>query len=155
MDTFLVAIGVDEAASSYAKSYLIMLLPTVLLNSWGDSIDLFLISMGFNNIVCVLQLIVIPIHFFFCWLFVAHFEFQIIGAGIASNLTAMITLTCQVVYVSSLESIKEAWYCPTRHTFQNLWPFLKLALPGMLILLIENLNMEILIILAALLNDIE
>ena len=54
VDSFLIAVGIEENASAYAKTYLMTLLPSVLLNSWGDSIDLFLISMGFNNIVCVL-----------------------------------------------------------------------------------------------------
>ncbi len=35
----------------------------------------------------------------------------------------------------------------------NLWPFMKLALPGMLMLVLENLNMEILVFLAGIMGD--
>ena len=87
----------------YTQTYITMLLPTVLLNPLGDSIDLFLISMGFNNVVCILQLVVIPIHLLTCWFFVCHFEFGIAGAAFSNNLTALITILCQIVYVSRLE----------------------------------------------------
>ena len=74
---FLCTVGMDEQTSGYAQVYLTMLLPTVLFNSLGDSIDLFLISMGFNNVVCLLQLIVIPVHLVTCWLFVSHLNYGI------------------------------------------------------------------------------
>ena len=111
--------------------------------------------MGFNYVVCVLQCIVIPIHLSTCWLFVSHLEKGIQGAALANNLTAVLTIFCQIAYVSKLDKVKEAWYWPTRRTFQNLWPFMKLALPGMLMLVLENLNMEILILLAGLLDNVE
>ena len=152
---FLILVGIDAMTANYAQAYLTMLLPAVLTNSLGDSIDLFLISMGFNNVVCMLQLIVIPIHLLTCWVFVSVFEFGIAGAACANNLTAILTLGGQIVYVSRLESIKEAWYYPTTRTFQNLWPFMKLALPGMLMLVLENLSMEILVLLAGILHSVE
>lgn len=91
---FLCFVGIDELTAGYAQLYLTMLLPAVLLNSLGDSIDLFLISMGFNNVVCLLQLIVIPVHLITCWLFVCHFNYGIAGAAFANNLTAVLTLIC-------------------------------------------------------------
>ena len=70
-DSIYVHIGIDPEVAGYAKTYITMLIPAMLFNSLGDSIDLFLISMGFNNVVCLLQLVVIPIHLFTCWLFVS------------------------------------------------------------------------------------
>lgn len=88
----LVWMGMDEEASKHAQTYLILMLPAMLFNSLGDSIDLFLIGMGFNNVVLLLQSCVIPIHLFCCWFFISHFEFGIEGAAIASNVTAVLTL---------------------------------------------------------------
>lgn len=82
-----------------------MLLPAVLINSLGDSIDLFLISMGFNNVVFLLQLIVLPFHLLTCWLFVSHLKFGIAGAALANNLTAIITFTAQIIYVNRVDKI--------------------------------------------------
>ena len=53
-ESILVRIGIDAVTASYAKTYITMLLPAMLINSLGDSIDLFLISMGFNYVVCLL-----------------------------------------------------------------------------------------------------
>ena len=86
----------------------------MLFNSLGDSIDLFLIGMGFNNVVLLLQITVIPIHFFCCWFFISVNEFGVEGAAFASNLTALLTLIGQIVYVNRLEEVREAWYMPTR-----------------------------------------
>ena len=114
---FLILIGIDAMTAIYTQAYLTMLLPAMLINSLGDSIDLFLISMGFNNVVCMLQLIVIPIHLLTCWVFVSVSELDIAGAAIANNLTAILTFGGQIIYVSRLESIKEAWFYPTTRTF--------------------------------------
>lgn len=40
-------------------------------------------------------------------------------------------------------------------TFSNLYEFLRLAIPGMLMLLLENLNMQVLLLLAGLTNSEE
>ena len=76
------------------------MLPSVLFNSLGDSIDLFLIGMGFNNVVLLLQTAIIPLHFVCCWAFISHFKLGFLGAAIASNITALLTLIGQVAYVN-------------------------------------------------------
>jgi len=130
------------------------MLPAMLINSLGDSIDLFLIGMGFNNVVLFLQSFVIPIHLFCCWFFIWHFKLDIMGAAIASNLTAFLTFICQLVYVSSKKEVSKAWYLPTRRTVMNLGPYLQLAVPGILMLFLQNMNLEILVIMAGLFNDV-
>jgi hypothetical protein len=40
-----------------------------------------------------------------------------------------------------LKEIKDAWYLPTKEIFSNLGEFLKLAIPGALMLFLENMNM--------------
>ena len=153
IEDFLVLIGVDETTAGYANEYLICLLPAILMNTIGDSVDIFLISMGYNNVVCNIQMYALPIHFFICWIFVNFLDWGIKGAAMANNLTALITLVGQIIYVDSFKEIKDAWFLPTMKTFDNIWPFLKLALPGILMLVIENLNMEILVLLAGMLHS--
>jgi len=62
--------GIDEATSKKAYGYVTTLLPGVLLNSYSDSIDLFLIAMEHTLGICIIQLLVVPIHVGFCYLFV-------------------------------------------------------------------------------------
>ena len=51
VDSLLITLGFDNMTAAYAKEYITMVLPTVLINSLGDSIDLFLVSMGYSGIV--------------------------------------------------------------------------------------------------------
>ena len=74
VEWFLTKVGIEADTSYHARTYIVILLPSILINSLGDSVDLFLISMGFNKTVCLLQLIVIPIHLLSCWLLVVYLE---------------------------------------------------------------------------------
>lgn len=47
-------IGIDPAAATVANTYVTTMLPGVLLNSFADSIDLFLIPLGYTYSICVL-----------------------------------------------------------------------------------------------------
>ena len=136
VENFLTVFGIDQVTAAHAKTYLTLLLPSVLINSLGDSIDIFLISMGYTNVVCILQLVVIPMHLITCWAFVSRLGYGIAGAAMANNITAILTFACQIIYVNGLDSIKEAWSLPTRRSFQNLKPFIRLAMPGMVMLVI-------------------
>jgi MATE family multidrug resistance protein len=146
-------IGVDEGSALIASSYVRMMLPGVLLNSFADSIDLFLIPLGYTIPICLLQLAVVPFHIFFCWLFVHKLDRGVVGAAIAHNITASLTILFLCSYVSFQKEIKDAWYLPTKKTFHNLKEFLDLAIPGVLMLLLENTNMQIMLLLAGTLGS--
>jgi Na+-driven multidrug efflux pump len=75
------AMGIDQASSELAYTYVTTMLPGVLLNSYADSIDLFLIAMNFTFGIVVIQLLVIPVHIGFCYLFVEKFNMGVKGAA--------------------------------------------------------------------------
>ena len=84
----------------------------------------------------------------------SHFDLGIPGAAYAINLTQVLTLIFQIVYVGGfLEQVRDAWFWPTSRTFASLWPYLKLALPGMLMLFLEEVATEVLVIFAGALFD--
>ncbi len=129
------------------------MLPGVLLNSYADSIDLFLIPLGYTYSICVLQSLVVPFHMGCCYLFVNILEMGVYGVAMAHNVTALLTINFLLTYVSIQAPIKEAWYLPTYRTFLNLNEFLQLAIPGVLMLLLENTNMQILLLMSGLLGS--
>ena len=47
-------VGIDKQVAAYTEEFLTRLLPAVLFNCLGDSIDIFLVSMGFTNVVCLI-----------------------------------------------------------------------------------------------------
>ena len=53
------------------------------------------------------------------------------------------------------KEIKESWFWPTLQTFHGLKEFISLATPGVVMLMLENLNMNILVLMASLLKSSE
>jgi len=84
---------------------------------------------------------VVPFHVLSCYIFISWLDLGVAGAAWASNFTALITLIIQVVYCHNRQEIRPAWFWPKRQTLSNLDGFLKLALPGVLMMFLENLNM--------------
>jgi Na+-driven multidrug efflux pump len=82
----------------------------------------------------------------FVHLFLNYLEMGIKGVALAHNLSAVLGFTILCTYLSRQKDIAEAWYWPTRRTFYNLKEFLLLAIPGVLMLLLENSNMQILLL---------
>ncbi len=76
-----------------------------------------------------------------------------LGAAYAETFTGSLTVCLQVIYISTVEEIRAAWYLPTLKTFYELGAFLQLAIPGAAMLFLENFNMEILVLMAGLLGD--
>ena len=67
-------------------------IPGLLLNSWGDSIDIFLIGMGYSQLIMWIQMTVVPFHVLSCYIFIYRLDMGVAGAAWASNATALITL---------------------------------------------------------------
>lgn len=97
----LTSVGIDEASAHVAGVYCITMLPGVLLNSYADSIDLFLIPLGYTYSISLVQSLVVPIHIFFCYLFTCVIEWGVAGVAVAHNFTALITIVFLCAYVSS------------------------------------------------------
>jgi len=140
-ESLLVASGISQPSAQVAAVYCRTSLPGVLLNSYADSIDLFLIPLGYSYSISLVQSLVIPVHIFFCYMFTGVVNWGVQGVAMAHNFTAFFTVLFLVMYVSSQRQIKEAWYFPTYRTFENLKEFLMIAAPGVFMLLIENTSM--------------
>lgn len=112
----------------------------VFMHAISDSIILFMAAMGQTYVILMLQVSVIPLHIFGCWFFVHYFEYELVGAAYAENLTSGVTLALQIIYVSNIKEISDAVYMPTYETFQDLTEFVKIAINGSFMLFLENLN---------------
>ena len=58
--------------------------------------------MGFSNVVCFIEIAILPIHIFQTWLLVCYFDFGIVGAAISNDITSVLNVALQLAYVSSL-----------------------------------------------------
>ena len=91
-------------------------------------------------------------HIFYCYLFVIVYKFDIVGVSISSSLTYF-SLFCFIhIYLSYRHDLKEMWFWPDKNTYNDLLPYLKLAIPGALMLCAEWWTFEILVFISGYLN---
>jgi MATE family multidrug resistance protein len=152
-ETFLLKIGVDPHVANMAQQYVIVYLPGALINTYVDSIDMLLIATEHTSAICVIMSACLPFHAFFCYTMMFKFDYGFIGAAFAVNLTAIISLIFTLVYTKTLKGLNDAFFFPTKRTFNNLITFLETAIPGTIMLLLENTNMQIMVLMASLLNN--
>ena len=138
---FLTKIGVDKNVADMSEHFVKVYLPGSLFNTYVDSLDMLFIATENSLIVAIIMTSCLPFAGLFCWLFVLKLEFGLVGAALAHDLTAIITLTVTLVYFKCKNGLNQACFLPSMRIFTNLLTFLKTAMPGMLMLLLENSNM--------------
>ncbi|PNS18849.1 hypothetical protein CAC42_5388 [Sphaceloma murrayae] len=84
-----------------------------------------------------------PINVFLHWFFVWHLKWGFIGAPIAIAIVDNLLPLFLFLYVRFVDGM-ECWPGFTRRAFKNWWPMIKLALPGLVMVLAEWLAFEIL-----------
>ena len=114
---------------------------------------MLLIATEHTTAICVIMSACLPLHALFCYIFMFKFGYGFIGAAFAVNLTAFISLIFTFVYTKRLPDLNKALFLPTKRTFSNLMTFMETAIPGTIMLLLENTNMQIMVLMASLLNN--
>jgi MATE family multidrug resistance protein len=87
-------------------------------------------------------------HIFWCYILIFKAELDIIGVSIATCITNFSILFLIHLYAYQVEDIKEAWFLPDRKTYEGLKEFLKIAIPGTLMLCSEWWLFELLTLLS-------
>jgi MATE family multidrug resistance protein len=90
------------------------------------------------------------LHFLWCWLFVNYYDFQIVGAGIATFITYFLNFLVTTIYCknTSDETIKKSFFFPTYKSFQNIATYLRVAVPSLTMLCLEWWSFEVLAFMA-------
>jgi len=78
-------------------------------------------------------------HVFWCWIFVVHYDFEIVGVGIASTITNAIIYFTVVFYTSTLSDLKDAvdMKFMSKKTYQGFFSYLELGFPSAAMLMLE------------------
>lgn len=90
-------------------------------------------SFGKNYIPMVAMITSQVLHVFWSYLFVIHYDMEIVGTGIASSITTGTALFIMLGYTYFQEDIKEAVQWPDRSTFVDLAKYLEIGIPCALI----------------------
>ncbi|KAI1470683.1 MATE efflux family protein [Daldinia caldariorum] len=103
----------------------------------------FVLSQGLFIATTYVLLIAAPLNIFMNWLFVWHFGFGFVGAPISVAITQTLMPFLLFSYVLFVDG-SQCWGGFTRRALNNWGPMIRLALPGMVMVMAEWLAFEIL-----------
>ncbi|KAF2672520.1 putative membrane protein, putative efflux pump [Microthyrium microscopicum] len=108
----------------------------------------FMQAQGLFDANLYVLLICAPLNAFLNWLFVWYFGWGFIGAPIAVAITDNLLPLLLFLYVYFING-SSCWGGFSRQALRNWWPMIKLALPGLIMVLAEFLAFEILTLAAS------
>ena len=129
----MIALGINELTAGYVQDFVTTYIPGLLVYCYNDSLDIFLAATGYTSVIFLVQCFILPVHFVTCYYFVHNLRMELVGAAFATLITTLLTLIFTLAYAIRLPELNRGQY-------------LKLALPGILMLTIETLNMESIVI---------
>ena len=91
-------------------------------------------------------------HIMWCYLFVNIYGWDLRGVSLATTITYLTLAISINVYAGTLVDIREAYFLPNKETFKDIIPYLKLAIPGCLLLSAEWWMFEILTLISGYLH---
>lgn len=94
----------------------------------------YLNSMKKSYIPLYTQTVGTVLHILLCYVFINHLDYGIQGASLATAVTYIFQLVVIMIYAQCQHDIRAAWFFPNKDTFRNLPRYLKIAIPGMLML---------------------
>lgn len=140
---------VAELAGLYLRVF-IAATPGILLWESGKR---FVQAQGLFEANLFVLLIVAPLNVFLHWLLVRHLGYGFIGAPIAVAITENVMPVILLAYVLIFDKGKDCWGGFSPAALQNWWPMVKLALPGLVMVLAEYLAFEILTLMASFISS--
>jgi multidrug resistance protein, MATE family len=153
-DKILVALDQDAGVASIAKTYVTLMIPGVWAMGQFDSTKKFLSSQYKNSIPVWAQVVTTILHFGWCQLFIINLGMRERGAAAATNITYILNM---LISDAVIRWKKDDWFqdmvfwydMTVTHDLAN---YLKIGIPGMLMLCFEWWAFELLAIFTGLLG---
>lgn len=100
----------------------------------------------------VVQIFGTLLHIFWCYIFVHVIALDIVGVSLAMLITYITLLTMISLYASFIKELKVGWFLPNTDTFKDIGSYLKLGIPGTLMLMAELWTFELLTLFASIIS---
>jgi MATE family multidrug resistance protein len=133
---------VAQVASMYLQ-VLVFAIPGYILFETGKR---FLQAQGLFRATTYILLIAAPCHAVLVWLLVDRYGF--IGAPVAVAITRTVIAALLILYVKFINGSR-CWGGLSDRAFCNWWPMIRLAVPGMIMVVAEWLAFEVMLIAAS------
>ena len=152
--SILMFLGQEEVTSAAAETYVIVLMPGMFAIVQFEIVRRFLQGMKIFSLTMYIQLVMMILHFFWCYLFVFYLEYGLVGSAIATTITYISNFLATTLILTFKEGIipKESWHFFNADSFICLIKYLKIAVPWTLMKWLEWWSYEFFAIFAGLLS---
>lgn len=127
-DSILVSVGLDAEISLNTGIYLRNVIPSIIGSFLFNTTRFFLISQNIFSVQSVILGALVPLHVFWCYLFVDVFQMPVAGGALAKSVTDVIAIVILLLYIKTAGVCKESWIPWTRECLENWGSHLKQTL---------------------------
>lgn len=149
----LLGLGLEPAVAASAGLCLRCVIPSLIGASLFNTMRFFLISQNVFNIQGILVMVLVPMHVFWCYLFIEVLEMSVVGAAIAKGITDVGSAIVLYLYIVKTGAVNDSWIPWHKSCFENLYGHLKKTLLLGANLYVEWISYEISVFIIGALNN--
>ena len=105
-EKLLILANQDPLVARYAQLYLFVSLPKLLLFGLFDCLRRWLNSLGYSKVPLLCQMVAVPLHVVWSYVFVIHYEMEYYGTGLSGAISFMLTYCLTYLYISQNEQLQ-------------------------------------------------
>ncbi|KAK8607833.1 hypothetical protein V6N13_023283 [Hibiscus sabdariffa] len=151
----MILLGESKDVASAAAVFVYGLIPQIFAYAINFPIQKFLQSQSIVNPSAYISAATLAAHLLLSWLAVYKLGLGLIGASLVLSLSWWIIVVAQMIYILMSEKCRLTWTGLSLQAFTGLWDFLKLSASSAVMLCLEVWYMQILVLVAGLLDNPE
>lgn len=152
-DSILIALGLNEETSVNTAIFLRSMIPSIIGTYLFSSTKYFLISQNIFNIQSIILGGLVPLHVFWCYIFVDILGMPVAGAGLAKSVTDLCAAALLFLYIRYAGICQETWIPWTKECLENWGGHLKQTLMLGATTYVEWIAYEVSMFIIGALND--
>ncbi|XP_043690811.1 protein DETOXIFICATION 40-like [Telopea speciosissima] len=149
----LILLGQSPMIASAAALFVHGLIPQIFAYAVNFPIQKFLQAQSIVAPSAYISTATLALHLLLSWLAIYKLELGLLGASLVLSLSWWVIVVAQFVYIVRSERCKNTWKGFTLEAFSGLSEFLKLSVSSAVMLCLETWYMQILVLLAGLLEN--
>ena len=143
IDIALVSLGQDPTTSRYARDYIVGQLPGLVAYSQFDCVMRYMSAFKKSHIPMCTQVVSTLLHIVWCYLFIVQWQLGILGASLAICVTYTTNFLALVLYTVFIDRQERIIWTVNMKALQDLKSYLKLGVPGTLMIMLDMWCYEI------------
>ncbi|XVF50532.1 hypothetical protein PTKIN_Ptkin04bG0108800 [Pterospermum kingtungense] len=149
----LLVFGQDHDISEKAGEYACFMVPSLFAYGLLQCLVKFLQTQNIAFPMMICSVITTLLHILLCWVMVFKSSFGFKGAALATSVSHWTNVLLLVFYLKFSPSCAKTWAGFSKEAFQNIFTFLRLAIPSAVMVCLESWSFEMMVLLSGLLPN--